>query len=143
MPLVKAMQEQHDIIAEQKAEIRQLQMENEQFRDVLAQMNQRLTDIENQESEQHITLNGTHKLFQNEPNPFTKTTQIRYELAPGNHEAMIQITNMAGQIIERIELGHEKKGNIYLEAQSLPAGSYQYTLIVNGHSVETRKLILQ
>lgn len=85
---------------------------------------------------------GDAFLSQNVPNPFTRTTEIRYQLPAGTQRAAIGIYDMNGKELRQIPLGAETKGAITINAAELQAGMYLYTLIVDGRAFDTKRMVL-
>jgi len=80
-------------------------------------------------------------LFQNEPNPFSKSTIIPYYL-PDKNEALLMITDMFGRVLHAYNLqpGYHK---LIIELKDLPAGLYFYSLNENGTTIQSLKMMLQ
>ena len=80
-------------------------------------------------------------LYQNTPNPFDKSTVIRYVLPEGIQHAGIIIYNMNG---EQLMAYDNLQGSRQLEINGhiLKAGIYLYSLIADGKEVDTKRMIL-
>ena len=83
------------------------------------------------------------KLFQNEPNPFKENTVIRYELPADYSSAYIMLFNMSGAYIDQFEVSGIGEGALTIDGNTLEAGMYLYTLIVDDKELDTKRLILQ
>ena len=82
-------------------------------------------------------------LQQNVPNPFSQSTVIRYTLPQACSSAQLVVTGAAGQAVRQIPLSCSAgAGSIAIEGGTLPAGSYFYSLYVDGTPVDTKKMIL-
>ena len=81
-------------------------------------------------------------LEQNEPNPFSETTVIRYFLPENYTNAKIEVRNTEGRIVGSFPVSHAGNGNIDLSVGVLASGTYFYSLIIDGHTIETLKMIL-
>jgi hypothetical protein len=81
--------------------------------------------------------------MQNEPNPFSSTTQIAFDLNT-ECDVKISITDYTGKSLKNINVGVKEKGihSITFSAQNFNPGIYFYTLITNGIPTETRKMII-
>ena len=81
-------------------------------------------------------------LSQNIPNPFTGSTSIRYFVPETAVQAIIKIADAAGV---SLFMGDVKLGNGVLEvdATQLAAGTYSYTLLVDGKVVDTKLMVIQ
>jgi hypothetical protein len=136
VPLVKAVQE--------------LSKQNDDLRDENKELESRLNKIEamiftnsKQTSEtsnqQKINVQQIPKLEQNHPNPSTQTTVIKYFLPEQSTKAIMRITSAAGQEIRSINLSAKGSGQITLQTNNLSAGSYFYSLIVDGQNCRHQK----
>ena len=71
------------------------------------------------------------ELFQNYPNPFTNSTEIRYTIpSPGGH-VLLRVFNTLGQEI-RVLADEDEAGGQYkvrFDGTSFPSGQYTYTLV--------------
>ena len=82
------------------------------------------------------------RIVSNTPNPFTKSTKIKYELkVPGN--VKIYIYSSQGQKIKKISLGNKQKGEHeqIIQTKNWPTGLYFCSLILNEKVVDTKKMI--
>ncbi|MCW8823112.1 MAG: T9SS type A sorting domain-containing protein [Ignavibacteriaceae bacterium] len=85
---------------------------------------------------------GEFELSQNQPNPFTKTTTIKYSV-PRKSKVMIMINNINGQIIDKLILKDQQAGEYELEfyADGLRSGTYFYH-VITGDFYEYREMEL-
>jgi hypothetical protein len=81
-------------------------------------------------------------LYQNEPNPFTSSTVIRYYLPEGTKNSTITVKNTEGKIVGEYQNLISGNGSISIEPGKLAANTYYYNLIIDGIEVETKKMIL-
>jgi trimeric autotransporter adhesin len=83
-------------------------------------------------------------LDQNSPNPFTGSTVIGYSLPNGTSSAKLQITDVSGNVLAIIPLsGSGGKSTLTASLSGRAAGTYMYSLIVNGKLVGTRQMIAE
>lgn len=133
VPLVKAVQE--------------LSAQNDSLKQANAQLSQRLDQIEQvlgvSGSGNSSTLSlSSARLFQNVPNPFNQTTQINYYLPQSTGTALLQITGMNGATIKTITLSGTGAGQVSVATAELAAGTYTYSLFVDGSLIDTKKMVL-
>ena len=95
-----------------------------------------------QEAAQEAEAAKTAKLYQNTPNPFTSTSEIRYELPRNATDAAIYIFDMQGTPVKRFALTECGSGSVTVGSSELKAGIYAYSLIVDGKEVDNRRMIL-
>jgi hypothetical protein len=81
-------------------------------------------------------------LDQNTPNPFNSGTSIRYHLPQSIGSAKIVITDASGRTMKTMALTSRGAGEINLNTGTLAAGTYNYTLWVDGKMVDSRKMII-
>ena len=139
--LTKAIQEQQVIIEAQKADFEQ---EISELKAELAAIKQLLEkQIEKGEATptQSIGLSSA-ALQQNQPNPFDENTSISYFIPNHIRTAVLIVSNLNGQLIKEIAIPDRGQGKVLLEANSLNAGTYQYTLMLDGKMMDTKQMIL-
>jgi hypothetical protein len=81
-------------------------------------------------------------LAQNVPNPFTGNTSIAYYVPETAGQAHIKIANATGVALfmAEVRLGN---GVLEVDATQLAAGTYSYTLMVDGKVVDTKLMVIQ
>jgi hypothetical protein len=91
-----------------------------------------------------VVITGTDvpTLQQNTPNPYNGSTVIGYYLPQSTTNAEIIVTDLSGNVIKSISLNGTGNGQITFSAGSLAAGSYFYTLLVNGQKIDTKQMII-
>ena len=137
VPLVKAVQELSGKNDSMVAVVSQL-------KDSLAQMNDRLTKIEQSlglGNSSAVSLNSA-KLFQNAPNPFNQSTHISYYIPQSSGNATIMVTDINGRNIKSVPITATGNGQISLQTAQLTAGTYVYSLYIDGNLIDTKKMVL-
>jgi len=81
-------------------------------------------------------------LYQNAPNPFKNSTTIRYYLPEGFKTASLQIATLQGNMLKSYTLNAGSQQQVTLTGGELTAGTYLYSLFVDGKMVDTKKMIL-
>lgn len=81
-------------------------------------------------------------LEQNSPNPFSSKTSIKYYIPVECTESKIAIYALDGREIISFSLANKGYNSIDVEANTLQAGIYLYTLICDGKEVATKRMIL-
>ena len=82
-------------------------------------------------------------LNQNDPNPFSESTKIRYFLPEEVNDARLIFSTENGIVIKSVQLNDRGEGVIDVYASDLSNGLYIYTLIVDGKIIESKKMIKQ
>ena len=88
------------------------------------------------------TFEDSSILFQNNPNPFTENTEVKYTLSNEANEAYLYIYNLQGTQIDKIILNERGERAITIEGNTLQAGIYLYSLIADGQVIDTKQMIL-
>ena len=135
VPLVKAVQE--------------LSSQNEKLKSQNDDLEQRVAKLEammNAQSSTNTKLQTTNissaTLEQNIPNPLNTNTSIHYNVPAGSSKALLNVTDNSGITVKHISLNGSGKGIVNIEASSLSAGIYSYTLIVDGKIIATKKMVI-
>jgi hypothetical protein len=81
-------------------------------------------------------------LSQNEPNPFRENTLIKYYLPSNTRSATMQISNMEGVQLKSFTLDGKGYGQVLISGGTFSAGTYIYTLTVNGERVDSKRMML-
>jgi len=85
-----------------------------------------------------------YSLKQNYPNPFNPSTTIEFDL-PKEGNVTVKIFDIAGrEVAKEINGLSLRTGNykVHFDGSGLSSGVYFYSLIVNGNSVSTKKMML-
>ncbi|HUM47425.1 MAG TPA: tail fiber domain-containing protein, partial [Chitinophagales bacterium] len=139
---IKAIQEQQqtitaqqEMLEEQKLEMSELKKEMEAVKELL-----NLSGTAAGSNEKIAVPEKENVLYQNQPNPFSDKTTINVKLSADVTSAFIRITNLQGTALRMIPVtGH---GDVAVEVDALAAGSYFYTLIVNGSVIDAKKMVV-
>ena len=82
-------------------------------------------------------------LGQNYPNPFTGETVIPYFLPEGSEKANLRIVNTEGMVLQTVTIAETGESAITLAAHSLPPGVYFYSLLINGQTIDTKRMVVE
>ncbi|MCB0517078.1 MAG: tail fiber domain-containing protein [Chitinophagales bacterium] len=89
------------------------------------------------------TLNNSGaRLEQNAPNPFYNKTIIQYYLPEDTRNANLQIVNIEGKVVKTISLDTTGYGTTTINGNDLAAGTYVYSLVINGKVSASKEMIL-
>jgi hypothetical protein len=127
VPLVKAVQE--------------LNTENTELKERISKLEELVTRLANGQS---VTTNNVTSgyLEQNTPNPVSGTTTIRYRISEQSTSARLTLTNAKGQVVKSFSLSNRGAGQVNLATSMLAAGTYTYTLWVDGRQADTKRLVI-
>jgi hypothetical protein len=78
-------------------------------------------------------------LEQNTPNPFNTSTRIRYSIPKGSNGQII-IYDVTGKIVNSVEAN--QNGAIPLNRYNLSAGTYTYTLMIDGKVALSKQMLI-
>lgn len=81
-------------------------------------------------------------LNQNNPNPFTKETEITCFIPDKTKDVAIYIYNMQGKQVKYIPVFEKGKTKVNILDKELYPGMFFYSLIIDGKEIDTKKMIL-
>ncbi|MEM8523618.1 MAG: tail fiber domain-containing protein [Bacteroidota bacterium] len=138
---IKAVQELNKKIEENetvKAELASLKNEIEELKALIANLPQ----IQTVELTDDGTPTKTARLNQNTPNPFNGVTTISYFIPKEITQAILQITDVNGKVIKRVDIAKNGQGTLEIDATQLQNGQYFYSLILDGKLFESKQMLL-
>jgi len=142
MPLVKAVQElskQNDSLKNEKVLQQKINADLEQrIAKLEAMMN---TSSVSSTNSVQSTLISSATLSQNIPNPFSNSTTISYSIQQQFSSAKIIVTDKSGNTLKIITLSNNK-GTVKIDAATLSAGAYQYSLYVDRRLIDTKQMLI-
>ena len=131
--LTAAIQEQHALITEKTERIELLENEVRDLREAVDMLLEAQTQVSH-------TLTSA-RLDQNQPNPFLEETQLSYFIPQQVNRAELIITDTKGSEIWSKAIDDRGEGSILFNTNTLAAGLYHYTLVLDGQIIQTRKMI--
>ncbi|HYJ62619.1 MAG TPA: tail fiber domain-containing protein, partial [Parafilimonas sp.] len=134
VPLVEAVQELSRMNDAKDSEINNLEARLSKL-EAMVSANQSTVNSE------QLAIVSSASLQQNNPNPFSNATTINYSLPKTYSSAKIIITNNNGVALKQINLSAKGKGSVNINASTLAAGAYQYSLYVDGKKIDTKQMI--
>ena len=165
VPLVKAVQEQQEMIeaseakneaAEEKIEALQGELDalKAMVEDLAAGQQRMDTDLqqccfqyEGSTGIDPSTGSGSQleqpKLEQNQPNPFKENTIIKYYLPQSAGNAQLTVSSLDGKVLESFKLDGKGFGQVLIDGGSLSPGTYIYTLEIAGQRADSKRMILK
>lgn len=98
-------------------------------------------------NQQSIELENTPPaiiLNQNVENPFAENTTITWSIPPqenGMFNAMLVFYNMDGSVLKTVKINETGNGSLLVYGSKLSSGIYTYSLVVNGKTIETKRMM--
>lgn len=136
------MEQQMGQIEAQAAEIRSLRSELTAIKAQLQTILEQKELVYEETNRQTLVLEREAFLSQNQPNPFHRESLIKYFIPRRVNLAQLELTDESGRRITRLTISERGDGEVFLKANAYPAGTYFYTLILDGRAIETKKMIL-
>ena len=146
--LVNAVKEQQELLEDKDVQIEELTNRladvEDQLNDLLTKLDEIVTTNAAEAVKTQVQLNGTDlaNLSQNRPNPFTGSTVIEYSIPQQTGEAHLNIYDQFGKVIKTVEIDHKGEGQLEVQAIGIPAGTYSYSLVIDGVQSGTKQMIL-
>jgi hypothetical protein len=147
---IKAIQEQQKKIEHQEQKIQEQEQTVQQQQQKIITLEDRIAKLEAAINHGSVINTGSSNnviskeisaaaLEQNQPNPFNQNTIIRYHLSQGT-SGQINLYDMNGTLVKTLKA--TESGQAVINGNDLKAGTYSYTLMVNGKMVASKKLVV-
>ncbi len=82
------------------------------------------------------------RLEQNQPNPFNTASKIKFYVPSAFRSAQLIITDLSGKQLQSYPINQAGYGEVTILPNQLTAGSYIYSLIIDGAKMQTRTMEL-
>lgn len=101
-----------------------------------------LTQTINQLAKSSGTVTASNaSVNQNFPNPFTRSTVISFNVPQGSNANIIVSQTATGKVIKSVTLA-PNTSQLTFDGSSLSAGSYTYSLFIDGKKIDTKQMII-
>jgi hypothetical protein len=142
--VIKGMQDQQnsinalqELLASKVEELAEIKIQLKDMQDCLQSI------CNNSSSERTgISEVSVSSLQQNQPNPFSQTTVINYNLSNKDSRGMVLIRDTNGNLMKSINVNGSGKGQVTVNANELSQGTYTYTLVIEGKSIDTKLMVI-
>lgn len=81
-------------------------------------------------------------LYQNNPNPFSQSTQIKYYLPSTVNSASLCIYDLQGKQLKQLSISERGNSSKIITASEFSPGIYLYALIADNKEIDIKKMIL-
>ena len=124
VPLVKAVQEQQEMIEKLQQQVSSLQK------------SAGATGVNQQGGIESFNMG------QNEPNPFTHETVVSYNLPETVNNAYMAVYDLSGKQLATFPITQKGSGSMTINADKLSAGIYLYSIVADGKVFDSKKMIV-
>ncbi|MCU7549944.1 tail fiber domain-containing protein [Chitinophagaceae bacterium LB-8] len=130
------------------ASVQELKTLNDEHQQQIEQQQQQINDLKETVDRllNTLNLNGnnltTAFLKASIPNPAQGTALIQYYVPQNSRTANIVFTDMKGAIIKSITISNKGDGQLNVNTAAWTAGTYTYTLYINGTQTDSKKLVI-
>jgi trimeric autotransporter adhesin len=135
VPLVKAVQE----LNKKDEELTKRTEEIDQLKKELTELRQMVLELKQSSNSSH---HSTAYLEQSTPNPSSGIALIRYSIPQNSSTAHLVFTDMKGAILKSITVNNKGTGQLTINTAAWTAGTYTYTLYINGTQADNKKLVI-
>jgi len=138
VPLVKGMQEQQQIIEQQQQTIQDLLKRIE----ALETKSNGTGKVETKTGIGQINSVTEVSMEQNEPNPFTNETVVKYFLPQTVANAFMVVYDLSGKQLLSFPITQKGNYSVAITSEKLAAGIYIYSIIADGKIVDSKRMIV-
>jgi hypothetical protein len=139
---ISILEEENEILKEEnrliKAELSQLREMVEQIKSCCEENTLQPSSNDNSQA----TTKQQAWLSQNQPNPFDQETEIQYFIPKETRKAELRISDTYGRVLDQFRILTREKGATVIQSSAYRAGTYFYSLILDGEIFETKKMVL-
>jgi hypothetical protein len=129
-----------DGIKEQQVHIESLEKQLDEQKQLINTLTQKVfgtTGINNTN-----TVETGFQMSQNEPNPFTHETVVKYILPTTISTAFMAVYDLSGKQITTFPINDRGSASVVLTSDKLAAGIYIYSIVADGKVVDSKRLIV-
>jgi hypothetical protein len=121
---------------------KELKAENENLKAQLNKLEDEMAQLRQLVLKDSPDKPSSARLYQNQPNPYGRTTIIKYFVPETTTDARLQVFSMTGQEVLSKELTRKGNGEVELTSEQFGAGTYVYRLTVDGRVIDSKKMVL-
>ncbi|PSL29766.1 T9SS type A sorting domain-containing protein [Chitinophaga ginsengisoli] len=118
-----------------------LQQEVNVLKQTLAEVQAQLAAIKSGSLQVNANASGESFVLGNAPNPFNGSTTIKYAYPRSASKAYLTVSDLSGKQVRRYDLKGNSSNSVTLTLDGVNAGTYIYSLEVDGRIVESKKMV--
>lgn len=141
--LLEAIKEQQTQIEQQNTNMTDQQKQIDELKAIVKSLANNTVDVKDKALVINLSDKNAIVLNQNVPNPFAESTVISYNIPVTFTKAQIIFTTNEGKVIKTVDVIKSGEGTLNVFANDLTNGLYNYTLVIDGKNIETKKMIKQ
>ena len=147
VPLVKAVQELSEQNERLQAQVNKLNAKVDELTATPSALRAAEVIIDESENnaavaERSRSTEQQAKLYQNMPNPFNQSTQIKFYVPERVSTALLCIYDLQGKQLKQTVITQRGNGVETVYASEFTAGIYLYALIADGNQVDVKRMVL-
>jgi hypothetical protein len=135
--LISGAQEQQRSIEQLSAINADLQKQLDEQKQLIHELSQKMTGISSPGSPE-----GGFRMLQNEPNPFSNETVIRYTLPQSVGQAVMLVYDLTGKQMASFPITEKGSSALTLSSDSLVAGIYIYSIVADGKVLDSKRMVV-
>ncbi|MCG8697090.1 MAG: T9SS type A sorting domain-containing protein [Bacteroidales bacterium] len=129
--IVSRMDDQDNLIASQTIKIEELQADIALLK----------TQVNTNTGVINPSFSGA-KLYQNTPNPSNNGVEIKYYVPESTSDAKLLVYDLNGKLYKNYSIKSKGINSVEITKNELNAGTYLYTLLVDGKKAATKKMVI-
>jgi len=137
--LIAGIQEQQKMIEQQSQINADQQKQLEEQKHLIDALTQKVSGTTGLNS---INVETGVQMSQNEPNPFTHETVVKYTLPQTISNAFMAVYDLTGKQITYFPINEKGASSLTITSEKLAAGIYIYSIVADGKVVDSKRMIV-
>ncbi len=131
--LAKGIQEQQEMITAQQKQL-------DEQKTLIDQLSQKASTTTGINSINPVETG--FQMSQNEPNPFTHETVVKYTLPQTISNAFMAVYDLTGKQITTFPINQKGSSSVTITSEKLAAGIYIYSIVADGKVIDSKRMIV-